>query len=341
MRIVAEIPEYLIERARRLIGGGRYRDLSSFITAAVENQLTLEETVLEGQPAVGVEGQTQTEAVSKPSRPQANYLATPGADVPTIDFRSQTGESLVKQWPWGQINKLLPVKFATRTLANSVSPAEPLVPLDEFTADASQQAREFGQWLEKNDDRYERRWGDRLSAGFPIGKRNQASSLNRYASHFVGHHRKRDGALSGALFVLNFGNAEVVGRKLSLGLTEAGLQFARIASPVLDKSDLSSSLGREEIEFYLKHVRARVPGEVYAFELILELIADGVNGREGLNESIKREVQIPWTDAVVNTQRAGAMARMSDLGLIDKTRDGLKVLYQVTELGTRWLAGGN
>jgi len=136
---------------------------------------------------------------------------------------------------------------------------------------------------------------------------------------------------------LKFGNAEVVGRALSVGLTEAGLEFARISNPVLDDSDLSSSLSEEEIEFYLEHIRARVPGEVYAFELILSLIAEGVNGREELNEQIKKRVPLDWTDAVVNTQRAGAMARMYELGLIEKSREGLRVEYGVSERGIRWL----
>jgi len=336
MRIIVDVPEYLVERARKLIGQGTYRDLSSFVTASMESQLTLEERESAEQVLTLAREQERVARVSARGLPLAADLSIPQGERPTLGYPTRPGDTLAEQWPWGQINKILPVKFTVRLLANEVSEVEPLVPLDVFRMEAARKAKEFGRWLAKNDAKYKRRWGERLSAGFPIGK-DEESSLNRYASHFVGHERKRDGALFGALFDLKFGNAEVVGRALSVGLTEAGLEFARISNPVLDDSDLSSSLSEEEIEFYLEHIRARVPGEVYAFELILSLIAEGVNGREELNEQIKKRVPLDWTDAVVNTQRAGAMARMYELGLIEKSREGLRVEYGVSERGIRWL----
>lgn len=334
--ILADVPEYVVERARKFIGKGRYKDLSSFVTASMENQLALEER--EGAEQVLTLATQQERAERPPSRelPLAAELSIPQGQRPTVAYPPRPGDTLAEQWPWGQINKILPIKFTVRLLANEVSEMEPLVPLDVFRMEAARKAKDFGRWLAKNDAKYKRRWGERLSAGFPIGK-DEESSLNRYASHFVGYERKKDGALFGALFELKFGNAEVIGRTLSVGLTGAGLEFARIPNPVLDNSDLSSSLSEQEIEFYLEHIRARVPGEVYAFELILGLIAEGVNGREELNEQIKRTVPLEWTDAVVNTQRAGAMARMYELVLIEKSRDGLRVEYGVTEQGMRWL----
>jgi len=336
MRIIVDPPEYLVERARKYIEKGRYKDLSSFVTTSMENQLALEE----GESAEEVLTLARAqEPVGRPSGrelPLAAELSIPQGERPTWGYPTRPGDTLAKQWPWGQINKILPIKFTVRLLANEVSEMEPLVPLDVFRMEAARKARDFGRWLAKNDAKYKRRWGERLSAGFPIGK-DEERSLNRYASHFVGYERKRDGVLFGALFDLKLGNAEIVGRALSVGLTEAGLEFARIPNPVLDNSDLSSSLSEDEIEFYLRHIRARVPGEVYASELILGLIAEGVNGREELNEGIKKTVPLEWTDAVVNTQRAGAMARLYELGLIEKSRKGLRVEYGVTERGIRWL----
>ena len=337
MRIIVDVPEYLVERARKLIGQGRYRDLSSFVTASMESQLTLEERESPEQVLALAGKEEPVERVPERALPLTAELWIPQGERPTLGYPTRPGDTFAEQWPWGQINKILPVKFTVRLLANEVNEVEPLVPLDVFRMEAARKARDFGGWLAKNDAKYKRRWGERLSAGFPIGK-DEESSLNRYESHFVGYERKKDGALFGALFDLKLGNAEVVGRALSVGLTEAGLEFARIPNPVLDNSDLSSSLSEDEIEFYLGHIRARVPGEVYALELILGLIAEGVDGREKLNEQIKNRVALPWTDAVVNTQRAGAMARLYELGLIEKRRDGLRVEYRVTDTGMRWLS---
>lgn len=336
MRIVVDLPEYLVERARRLIANEKYRDLSSFVAASMENQLTLEERAYATEPLAPSELQEQPALVSRISKPMPLGVEAPRERLPTVAYGSRPNPQPVAQWPWGQINKLLPVKFTVRLLANQLSDAEPVVPLDHFKLEAAQRARSFGLWLAGNDKKYGRRRDERLSAGFPIG-RVPDTSLNRYATHFVGYERKSDKALFGALFELKLGNAEVVGTKLSVGLTEAGIQFATIPNPVLDNSDLSSSLGNDEIGFYLEHIRARVPGEAYAFELILGLLTEGVNGREGLNERIRNRVGLDWTHAVVNTQRTGAMARMYELGLIDKTRHGLKVKYGITDRGMSWL----
>lgn len=338
MRIVVDVPEYLIDRARKLISSDRYRDLSSFIAASIENQLTLEERGAGPGTLLVTEPPEDPEAVSKASMPLQLALEFPSDGVPTLPYLSRPSKSPVHQWPWGQINKLLPVKFAVRLLAREVSNIEPVVPLEDFKDGAARKARILGQWLARNDAKYNRRWGERLSAGFPIGKgRKERASLNRYASHFVGSQRKKDNALFGALFELQLGSCQVEGTKLSVGLTEGGMEFARLPNPVFDNDDLSSPLGEEEAKFYLDHIRARVPGEVYAFTLILRLLADGVNGREELNQHIKDTVELPWSDKVVNTQRAGAMARMYDLDLIEKDREGLTVSYQPTPRGLDWL----
>lgn len=339
MRIVVDLPEYLIDRARKLISTEKYRNLSSFVAASIENQLTLEEVGSGPETLLATEPQEEIEAASSASMPLQLAFEFPSEGVPTLPYLSRPGERPEQQWPWGQINKLLPVKLAVRLLARQVSNIEPVIPLDGFKDEAAHKARILGLWLARNDAKYKRRWGERLSAGFPIGKgEKERTSLNRYASHFVGSQRKKDNALFGALFELQFGSAQIEGTQLSVGLTEAGLQFARLPNPVLDNDDLSSPLSEQEIEIYLDHIRARVPGEVYAFTLILSLLADGVNRREELNRHIKDRVELPWTDKVVNTQRAGAMARMYDLDLIKKTRDGLQVEYHATDRAMSWLS---
>jgi len=44
---------------------------------------------------------------------------------------------------------------------------------------------------------------------------------------------------------------------------------------------------------------------------------------------------------VINTQRAGLMARMFELGLIEKEKDGVKVSYKISNRGMRFLGNIN
>ena len=43
------------------------------------------------------------------------------------------------------------------------------------------------------------------------------------------------------------------------------------------------------------------------------------------------------SDAVINTQRAGLMARMFELGLIEKKKMGVRVFYNISEKGKIFL----
>jgi hypothetical protein len=338
MKLVVDVPEYIVERARGLVHDGVYRDLSSFAAASMENQLALEaheETVSTAHAAAS---RKRPQAQTRASLSVMHDAAPERSSPPALEYPESPGRTVAEQWPWGQINRILPAKFAVRLLDKELTLAEPVIPFDAFRNEAAARARDFGVWLKENDTRYRRRRGERLSAGFPTGD-DEESSLKRYAVHFIGHRRKRDDTWFGALFELKFANAAVMGREISLGLTEAGLQFARIENPILDRSDVSSTLSDEEIEFYLDHIQKRVPGETYAFQLILGLIEDGVTRRRQLNEAIKAAVGLGWTEALANTQRSGAMARMYELALIDKARDGLRVRYGTTPRGMAWLTG--
>lgn len=335
MRVVADVPEYLVERVRQLVAKGTYGSLSSFVVASIESQLTLEESPL-GVGYAATLGAQPGLVVPAVSMHQLAGLELPSDELPTLESPSRPEEMPVEQWPWGYMNRLLPVKFTVRLLANMVSSVEPSVPLDAFRVAAADAARVFGMWLMTNDDKQGHRRGERLSEGFPIGEAEEAS-LRRYGNNFVGYERKRDGALFGALFELKLANVERIHGKLSVGLTEEGLRCAQIANPVLDNSDLSSSLSGEEIEFYLDHIRAKVPGEVFAFQLSLKLIAEGVDTRQKLTKEVKSRVPLDWADSVAGIQVAGTTARMTELGLVDRDRHGQRVAYRISERGSNWL----
>jgi len=122
-----------------------------------------------------------------------------------------------------------------------------------------------------------------------------------------------------------------------IGITESGLKFSSIINPVLDNNDFDMSLNEEESLFYINHIKENVKGEYAAIQWMLEKIKSEKNTRELLNIEIEKTYGKVWkaTDAVINTQRAGITARMFELGLIEKEKDGIRVKYEVSENGEK------
>ncbi len=66
----------------------------------------------------------------------------------------------------------------------------------------------------------------------------------------------------------------------------------------------------------------------------------GVVKRGKTNKELKKEFGYIWgnvSDAVINTQRAGLIARMFEMGLIEKEKTGIKVSYGVADQGRIFL----
>lgn len=337
MRIILELPEYLVREARKLISEGRYSDISSFIVASVENQLTLEksdirpDTVLMEEGVQGWKGGRGPSLTTKISDVQRDYSGVEVVGYPEWEGRGE------KDWLWGQINKILPIKFVARLLANELSGGGEPPLLEEFGKSAAAAARAFGLDLKRVDEREGHGWGERLSTAFPISDKVDRA-LGRFGSQFVGYVRG-DGGMSGALLELKLGNVIGHDKDIRIGLTPAGLKFAEIRNPVLDERDYSRPLSEEETDFYLDHIARRVPWEAAAFRVILRIIGDGITGREEVNREISKRLAVKWSAAQVNTERAGTMARMFQLELVGRERDGIRVEYKVTERGMRWLRG--
>ena len=124
-----------------------------------------------------------------------------------------------------------------------------------------------------------------------------------------------------------------------IGLTESGKHFAIFENPVLDKHQASPIFTADEVEFLVKHVCEKLPQEARHMGIILDNLLNGGKGRNDLNSSLEgfyRSFQPPgktWTKEMINLMRAGAMSRMWELGMIEKTRSGLVVTYKATDLG--------
>jgi predicted transcriptional regulator with HTH domain len=126
-----------------------------------------------------------------------------------------------------------------------------------------------------------------------------------------------------------------------IGLTEPGLNFAKLDNPVLDLVDFEKSFNEKEVDYYLDHISKNVKGEHSAVKWLLNKLSNGLKEREEINKELKKEFGQIWgaSDAVVNTQRAGLMARMFELGLIEKEKKGVGpgVIYKIADRGNKFL----
>jgi len=349
MRYLVDLTQKQLDVITKLINTGKYQTVAQFILTAVENQIYIENS----------EELSQYVGIGK-----MDPSVLRGADIPTNEFRkiglitinSQPGIvplptfsnlslSLYKAeeekcWLWGQTNKIFPVKIGLRILYASIG-SEQWMNLEEYRDIAANIVANIGTIIRKYEDKNDKLRDERISAGLPDVKKIKSKA--RYKGHFLAYMRK-DGILDGAMPCLRFVNLKRNERgKVFIGLTEAGLIFAKLENPVIDQQNFERSFNEKEIDFYLTHIFKNVKGENSAIKWLLRKLIEGIIVREDINNELKKEFSQVWnaSDAVINTQRSGLMARMYELGLIEKKKMGINVRYNITEKGKIFLKNNN
>lgn len=334
MRYMLDLPSGLVERIYANVGERDDFTLRSFILMAIENQLEMEAKkppAGEGTPA-----RAEEDADPRVSSEVAELVGEPPALEPCGEMigqeqRSDTMDAEGTPWLWGQVNRVLPIKFSLRVLANADEGSG--LALEEAQTLVASAGRTYGFYLRNLDDLADRGRTDRLSVGFPTAD-SEEDAMSRFRSHYLGHRRK-DGRVAGASFTLGLVGACSGNR---IGLTDAGATFARLENPVLDTGrNGHPTLSDQEVDVYLRHCLERVPGEAKAFATILSGVVEGRQSTDGLNSLIGSTVGRDWTDTMVSTQRSGTMGRMIELGLIERERQGRRVKFTATERGREFL----
>lgn len=341
MKFLTDINQKQVEKIQGLIEKGAYINIAQFISVAVENQLYLEESGLPEMPferPIQNENKKAIESLTNPAGFKTlkivNLASIPKTqETPSFDELVLRGKNENEVWLWGQINKILPIKIGVRVLLRELKESQTIL-LEDFSNKAAEEAAYMGQIIRDYEDSHEKLRDERISAGLPtIG---DEKSLTRYKAQFLAVSRK-DGLMDGAMSLLRFSKIESTtsNTKQFIGLTEEGLAFAKLHNPVIDNDSYHKSLSDEEIKFYLNHVKKIVKSEWNGIQWILSKIGKGINEREALNKELKKEYADIWkaSDAVINTQRAGLMARMFELGLLGKEKDGIYVTYNLSEYG--------
>lgn len=352
MKLVVDIPESLIGRVKRAVNKGGYDNARDFVTTAIENQLeleesgeeefkTLDEAIADVEPADTASQQEDTESkdIGTDGLGQRDYETVPTVTPPDED-RLADGPL------WGQYNRIFPVKLVVRRLANVVqeqntdgtsTPEDSLkwIDFDQFNTETAQLARNYGLQIKDYDEQKSRGRGEKLSVGLPTGEDTE-KSIGRFQTHFIGK-SKQGGALGGAAPKLLF--VDITDEDVSrIGITEAGLEFAELYNPLLDRGpDADDSLSNDERVFYMDHIRDELSGEFDAMVDIAEAVADGVNRPDGLTEQVA-EMNDDWSESQASTVRSGLVSRMHELELITRSRVGQRgIAYQLTDKGKDFL----
>lgn len=247
------------------------------------------------------------------------------------------------RWTFGQYNRLLPVKATCRGLVSLLLDSPKGVSIRKAPTLLAKAATELGDYLAYVDELQGHSRDMALATAFPTSGESVAKSQARYANQFVAAVNKK-GQLSGLpvdLKLLNWAN----GGTERLQLTQAGWNFALLESPVLDRKKESKStiprLGEDEARFLLRHIAEHVPAEDFAYRSILRAVLDGANTPDALDAALRsyapRREERELSDSFLASQRSGAVSRMSDLGLLERQRSGLRVAYVATQVGELYL----
>jgi hypothetical protein len=344
-----------------LLGSGQYRDYNDAISSAIMNLAVLQKEVLSSggviiggdanaDPAIQEEKQIHTaqqagdRITGPPAVPVIFHLdgladASPSlADLPD-DMWAIGQEIPLERWIFGQHNRLLPAKASCRALARLLLDQPKGVPLEEAAEQIAESAAVLGDFLTHHDEQNNVTRDDALSTAFPSTGEDASKSRLRYANQFVASVNK-EGQVSGLPIDLKLINRK--GRKTPrLMLTDIGWQFATMPNPILDdlQETLTQKFTEEEKGFLLRHIAQSVPVEDFAYRATLKVILSGSNTPDAVDEALQK--QVPAKQALsksfLSSQRSGAISRMTDLELVERVRDGVRVSYTVTDAGKEYV----
>jgi len=312
-----------------------YQDFQHFVSLALENQVLAE---IENKNSWKIEQKYTDKTIDnietiQTKNTQALYLL-PNSVVNTSPPPGD--DILVGKILWGQYYRYLPVKFAVRVLANMSSSSFPSV--TEFIEASISSCLSIRKVLNRIDNRQRNEFGERLSAGFPD---RTEKSIRRFTEHFLISIRKGTFKLDGMLARLKFANVTMTDDREFIGLTEFGKKFAELHNYVLDDGN-PPALSDEEVQFLLDHISENLPNEADHIRTVLNLIKSENNTRNTLNSSLRSYYEKyfnggAWSDAVINTMRAGLLSRLFEMGLIQRKKNGKYLSYNLTTVGEKFI----
>jgi hypothetical protein len=247
------------------------------------------------------------------------------------------------RWVLGQHNRLLPAKVNSRALVRLFAEIQTGLPITPTAERLAAEAAVFGDYLAAIDEAKKIPRDDSLSTAFPTTGEDADKGRDRYANQFVFYLNGR-GELSGLMVDLKLINVVTHKKERFIVPTHIAWEFASLPNPVIDcqVDGTPEKFSPDEREFLVGHIATSVPVEAFAFKAILEAIQKGNNTPEKIDAALKAHVAEDRVEKLsqsfLASQRSGAVSRMSDLGLVERQRDGVRVYYAPTEQGRIFLA---
>jgi hypothetical protein len=246
------------------------------------------------------------------------------------------------RWVLGQFNRLLPAKVNARALVRLFLDSPKGLEIATSAATVAVQAAVLGDYLRAVDAKYEISRDDALATAFPSAEEGAEKGRTRYANQFVVYQNSR-GELSGLMVDLKLINVVQVRRERRIVPTRVAWELASLPNPLLDAvpNGPPDKFNAKEREFLTDHILRFVPVETFAYRVILEAVSNGHTSPEQIDAAMKSYLDGDRADTLsqsfLASQRSGAVSRMSDLGLIQRRRDGVRVNYTATEDGLAFL----
>jgi hypothetical protein len=320
----------LYTAVEQTLAGGNYSDLQQFLVVAVRNQLALEASADPTQPIAGPARSAAPETTTPVLAAAPLTAALDGLRAMLTAVPASAGVSLPEPERvdddtvlWGQVNRVLPVAVGVRVLAHLSADRANDVLVEEWHETATCVAVALRSHLRQFDEAAGRRHGSLWSTAFPD---DTPASAHRYVNQFLGFPKDRlsDGAAAFLGFIA-FDRGNTVAT-----LTTAGAEWAAFANPLFDDIGTPErTFSVEETAFFIDHLKRYRPAELQLMRRIAALVEQG-RSRTQLDEALAAK-HPQWTKYVA-TMRAGALGRLSDLGLLGRTRRGLTVDYALTPL---------
>lgn len=363
--VAVNLSDKLLQEIRTLVDTGRYATLESFIEIGAFNQLALErgaspaEVIERGHRRAPGKTEAGHDAAAPAPKTRATATTSTGKKQPTVDkekakrvdviepvteeeAKAVFGHLVLSSSPavsplampdqplpgdriFGQVNRIFPFKLVCRWLASTAATDGHWPKYAAVTARLADDAGTIGSLLDQWDQTAERDRGGELATALPRRKNN--ASLDRFLSQFVARITRASEISPGAVCQYDMARFQ----DSTLALTEQGMAFAKLSSPILDKQDPKSAvaLSDEEADFLIAHIRRWVPTEWADMKLALAAVKEGKSSPAELAAGIRPHLPQEWTDSMVQTHVSGVIARLSDIRLVRRSWMGRNVQYQL------------
>ena len=342
------LPIDVFREVMDMVEQGHYSTPEQFMTVAAYNQLALERVQPDAKDAKSSRKPRLSVSRRKSNVP-TNAVLTPhwkepvsdGSDVlqgvldrlarstaEGVRFESSAAPNEVgTERIWGQVNRLFPLKLACRWIYSRMRESSAWPKLNLVLDQLPRDTAVFGSFVETLDARAGRARESALSAGLP--RAGNLASCDRFASQFLARVTRANRVHPGAAFQI--GLACLVGDDVQL--TSKGCELALLENPLLDSSAGSAeqTLSTDERRLLVDHIMESVPAERGDQLCVLTAIRDGHVTPVGLLSYIHRNFPEDWSDLAFRTHVYGILARLAELGQIQRVWTGRSVNYRLTD----------